>query len=173
MMPSLSGQLTADGLQRLQEELNQLQQRHRPRLLTNIRRATHLLPPDQRLGELANLEHDLSLAEGRISELQEVLAQAQPLDPTPNPTMVTLGTPVLVRFEDGGEETLTVVEPLEADPRRGRIAKSAPAAQALLGQRAGAQVTVGSGKSALKLTVVRLGSRDGATQSSASTTAVR
>ncbi|MFN0072431.1 MAG: GreA/GreB family elongation factor [Chloroflexota bacterium] len=73
------------------------------------------------------------------------------------------GSVVTVRHEDGSEETLTLVGPLEADISRGYISGESPAGQALPGKAAGAKVTAGTAADAVTLTVARIGKPDAAT----------
>lgn len=65
-----------------------------------------------------------------------------------------------MRYEDGTEETLTLVGSLEADPSRGHVSSTSPAGQALLGRAAGTDVTVGTGDDVLSFTVVAVGKPD-------------
>ena len=71
-----------------------------------------------------------------------------PLDPTD----VELGTAVTVRYEDGSEETLTIVPPVEGGESRGAVANTSAAGQALLKKRPGDRVTL-EGVDGEKLTV--------------------
>lgn len=65
------------------------------------------------------------------------LDSAEMVEPDPNSERVAFGTLVTVAREDGSETTLRIVGEDEADPSSGRIAWTAPVAQALLGAEPG------------------------------------
>jgi transcription elongation factor GreA len=91
----------------------------------------------------SNFHDDLSLLDRRIAEIQAVLARAVPLDEGDRvPGEVAVGSRVTVRWAGDGDETYTIVDPIEASPRTGRISFESPVGQAVMGRRAGMTVTV-------------------------------
>jgi transcription elongation factor GreB len=77
----------------------------------------------------------------RRAELEERIASAV-VPPAPaDPTEIRIGARVRVVASDGGTRELRVVGVDEADPANQLIAFTAPLARALLGRRAGDQVT--------------------------------
>lgn len=111
---------------------------------------------DERAAKLAELEGLRSGAESpeatrRMAALDEELvlllerlASAKVVTPT-DPAVAGVGATVLVRYLSGpqaGQVTeLALVGVDEADPLEGRVAFTAPVAEALIGQRAGQAVT--------------------------------
>ncbi len=74
-------------------------------------------------------------------------------------TTVTIGSTVTVEL-DGEEETYTIVGPVEARPREGRISNESPVGRALLGHRAGERfdITMPNGaKMQARIKAVRVG----------------
>jgi transcription elongation GreA/GreB family factor len=65
------------------------------------------------------------------------LATAELVEPDPDAGRVVFGATVTVRRADGTEASLRIVGEDEADPAAGRIAWTAPVAQALLGSEPG------------------------------------
>jgi transcription elongation GreA/GreB family factor len=65
------------------------------------------------------------------------LGTAEVIAPDPEVERVTFGTTVTVRHDDGTEATFRIVGEDEAEPAAGRIAWTAPVAQALLGSEPG------------------------------------
>jgi transcription elongation GreA/GreB family factor len=65
------------------------------------------------------------------------LGTAEVVAPDPEAERVTFGTTVTVRRDDGTEATFRIVGEDEAEPAAGRIAWTAPVAQALLGSEPG------------------------------------
>jgi transcription elongation GreA/GreB family factor len=65
------------------------------------------------------------------------LGTAEMIEPSAEVERVVFGTTVTVRRRDGTESTFQIVGEDEADPEAGRIAWTAPVAQALLGSEPG------------------------------------
>ncbi|MDA8048520.1 MAG: transcription elongation factor GreA [Rhodospirillales bacterium] len=135
--------MTAAGLQRLEEELRHLKGAERPAIIRAIAEArTH--------GDLSeNAEYHAardrqSFIEGRIAELEEIIASAEVIDPsTLSGDNVKFGAHVWVVDEDSEKEaTYQIVGQHEADIKNGRISVSSPLAKALIGRKVGDTVSV-------------------------------
>jgi transcription elongation factor GreA len=135
--------MTAPGLQRLEEELRHLKTTERPGIIRQIAEArTH--------GDLSeNAEYHAarerqSFIEGRIAELEEIIASAEVIDIT-NLTgeHVKFGAHVrLVDEETEKEACYQIVGVHEADIKSGRLSVSSPLAKALIGRKVGDSVSV-------------------------------
>src|SRR5690242_1139152 len=126
--------MTAPGLQRLEDELRQLKSEERPAIIRSIAEArTH--------GDLSeNAEYHAarerqSFIEGRIAELEEIVASAEVIDlSTLSGDHVKFGAQVrLVDEETDKESTYQIVGVHEADIKLGRLSVSSPLAKALIG----------------------------------------
>ena len=135
--------MTAEGLQRLRDEHTQLTGPGRRAIEQRIKAA-------RELGDLReNAEYDTAkneqgLMEARIRQIEEILRRAEVMEaPSGGATglFVALGTTVTVDL-DGEEETYTIVSPVEAKPREGRISNESPVGRALLGHRVGEQFEI-------------------------------
>jgi transcription elongation factor GreA len=135
--------MTAPGLQRLEEELRQLKAEERPAIIRQIAEArTH--------GDLSeNAEYHAarerqSFIEGRIAELEEIVASAEVIDPSQlSGEHVKFGAKVrLIDEETEKEATYQIVGVHEADIKLGRISVSSPLAKALIGRTIGDTVSV-------------------------------
>lgn len=155
--------ITAEGFKRLQAELNLLTTGRRPALQQQIQRAALFMDPAAGAGIAAAARFDLDALDRQIAGLEDTLRRAHVVEPDPARKTVQFGSQVTVRYEDGTEETLTVVGPLEADPGRGLISNQSPVGQALLGKSDGASLSVGSGDEALILNVVTIDTPPSAT----------
>jgi transcription elongation factor GreA len=82
--------------------------------------------------------------EGRIKELEVMLALSDIIDPTKlSGSKVVFGATVKLSDSDSGEETIySIVGEQEADIKKGLISISAPVARALIGREVGDTVTV-------------------------------
>jgi transcription elongation factor GreA len=143
--------LTIKGFAALEEELRQRQQVERPRIIQAIAEA-------RALGDLSeNAEYHAakeaqSLNEGRILELESLIARAEVIDITKlSGDRIKFGATVKLVDEDTEEEkTYQIVGEPEADVRSGRVSVSSPIARALMGKTIGDTVEVstpGGGKS--------------------------
>jgi transcription elongation factor GreA len=135
--------MTATGLQRLNDELRQLKASERPAIIRQIAEArTH--------GDLSeNAEYHAarerqSFIEGRIAELEEIVASAEVIDPsTLSGEHVKFGAHVwLVDEETEKESAYQIVGVHEADIKGGKLSISSPLAKALIGKKVGDTVAV-------------------------------
>lgn len=136
--------MTAQGAERLREELHRLKSEDRPRVILAIAEA-------RAHGDLKeNAEYHAAreqqgFIEGRISDLEAQLSRAQVIDVAKlEPTgRVVFGTTVeLCDDESGQKVTYQIVGDLEADISKGRISISSPIARALIAKEEGDVVTV-------------------------------
>ena len=147
--------MTRAGMARLEEEVDRLRTVQRAALARRLQEAREH-PGDQSDNlELLEAQQDLALLEARIAELEYALAQAQVAEERHGDS-VEIGSVVVVRDEDGEEESYTLVGPAEADPRRGMISTASPVGRALLGARAGDRAVVETPAGARKLEVLKV-----------------
>jgi transcription elongation factor GreA len=136
--------LTVKGAARLRAELKNLKSTERPRVIAAIAEArSH--------GDLSeNAEYDAAkeqqgFIEGRISDLESQLGQAEILDPSQLNAngKVIFGAWVNLFDEDSDKEVrYQIVGDLEADLNRGQISLSSPIGRALIGKQEGDEVDV-------------------------------
>lgn len=135
--------MTLGGYDSLKEELRWRQQEERPRIIDAISEA-------RAHGDLSeNAEYHAakeaqSLNEGRISELEDLIARAEVIDVKKlSGDTVKFGATVVLIDEDTEEEkTYQIVGDQEADVKSGRISISSPIARALIGKGVGDTVEV-------------------------------
>ena len=143
--------------QTLKEELRWRQQEERPRIIEAISEArSH--------GDLSeNAEYHAakeaqSLNEGRIHELEDLVARAEVIDVSKlTGEKVKFGATVVVVDEDTEEErTYQIVGDQEADVKSGRISISSPIARALIGKEVGETIEVNAPGGARGYEIVRV-----------------
>src|ERR687890_2380933 len=143
--------ITGKGFTALEEELRHRQQVERPRIIQAISEA-------RALGDLSeNAEYHAakeaqSLNEGRVMELESLIARAEIIDVSKlSGDRVKFGATVKLVDEDTDEEkTYQIVGEPEADVRSGLVSVTSPIARALMGKTVGDTVEVttpGGGKS--------------------------
>jgi len=135
--------MTPSGFKKLQEELRMRQQEERPRIIEAISEA-------RAHGDLSeNAEYHAakeaqSHNEGRVAELEDLLARAEVIDLAKmSGDTVKFGATVKLVDEDTEEEkTYQIVGDQEADVKEGRISISSPISRALIGKSVGDSIEV-------------------------------
>jgi transcription elongation factor GreA len=140
--------MTAEGLQKLKEELQQLEAVERPRVIAAIAEARDK-------GDLSeNAEYDAAkeeqgMLESKIAQIKARIMDARIIDQsTVSTDEVQILTKVRVRVKKtGAEKTYQLVTEGEANSMEGKIAVTTPIAKGLLGKKVGdiAQVQVPAG----------------------------
>jgi transcription elongation factor GreA len=147
--------LTREGFKKFDEELEHLRTVRRPQVAERIRLAKELTDTVDN-AEYDDAKSEQGFIEGRIQELEGTLASAQIIGEGPHPDYVDLGSRVTVKDADGIEEAYLIVGSVEADPRHGLISNESPVGRALLGKRAGEQVSVVAPGGSFELVVVEV-----------------
>ncbi len=135
--------MTAGGFQSLREELRWRQQEERPRIIEAISEARSHGDLSEN-AEYHSAKEAQSLNEGRINELEDLVARAEVIDVSKlTGEKVKFGATVVVVDEDTEEErTYQIVGDQEADVKSGRISISSPIARALIGKEVGESIEV-------------------------------
>jgi len=124
--PGAVNYMTADGAERLRQELVRLVETERPRLAAK--------------SESAEASQKLALIDQRIYRLEQSLQSAQVITPPKGPApSVTFGATVTVRGPEGSE-VFKIVGVDEVDHEHGLISWLSPVARALMSARVGQQV---------------------------------
>ncbi|RPF55547.1 transcription elongation factor GreA [Aquisalibacillus elongatus] len=135
--------MTEEGLEKLEQELNELKTVRRPEVVERIKVA-------RSFGDLSeNSEYDAAkdeqaFVESRVAQVENMIRNAVIIenDEESNDTVQLGKTVKFVELPDGDEEEYQIVGSAESDPFEGRISNDSPMAQSLLGKKVGEQVTV-------------------------------
>ncbi len=133
--------LTQQGYQKLLEELEYLRTVKRQEVAARLHEAMEggELIED---AEYEAAKNEQAFVEGRIQELEILLANARVITETGNMDVIQVGATVTIQEGDNEPEVYTIVGPAEASPRHGRISNESPLGRALLDHRAGDTVKV-------------------------------
>jgi transcription elongation factor GreA len=103
-----------------------------------------------------------SFNEGRIKELEVILALSDVIDPSKlSGDRVLFGATVKLTDTDSGEEVVySIVGEQEADIKKGLISVTAPVARALIGRTAGDTVTVRTPKGQREYEILEVGFKE-------------
>jgi len=149
--------MTADGYNRLVEEIKRLKTIERPAIIRAIAEArTH--------GDLSeNAEYHAarerqSFIEGRLMELEDKVARAEVIDTSKlSGSVVKFGATVTLADEETDEEqTYVIVGEDEADVKGGKLSVASPLARALIGKGKGDSVEVATPRGAKSYEVVKV-----------------
>ncbi|MGC8862608.1 MAG: transcription elongation factor GreA [Armatimonadota bacterium] len=130
--------LTARGLKKIEEELDQLRTVHRKRVADRIRESMHFGEMGEN-SEFEDAKNEQAFVEGRIEELREILAMARVIDSEDVLTdSVGIGSVVRVKDLDTADEwEWHIVGTVEADPAENRISNESPVGKALMNLKVG------------------------------------
>lgn len=160
MAESKEIKLTAEGLKKLQEELDFLTTVKRPEILERIKEARAQGDLSEN-SEYDQAREDQGFNEGRIKDIEEMLKNVVIIDEAANKDTINLGTTVVLEdVEFGDQDTYTIVGTVEADPFKGLISNDSPVGAAVLGHKAGDIVTVNAPNGALEYRIVEIINKD-------------
>ena len=152
--------MTANGFNRLKEELRWRQQEERPRIIEAIAEARSHGDLSEN-AEYHSAKEAQSHNEGRVMELEDVIARAEVIDVSKlSGEKVKFGATVVLVDEDTEEErTYQIVGDQEADVKSGLISISSPIARALIGKEVGEAIEVNApgGARGYEIVEVRFG----------------
>ncbi len=149
--------LTREGFTKMQEELENLRTKKREEIANRLHEAME----GGELIENAEYEaakNEQAFVEGRIKELEILLATARVIDEVPHqPTgAVQVGSTVTIQEENLEPEMYTIVGAAEANPVRGKISNESPLGRALLNRRAGEHVQVDAPAGAFTVAIIKV-----------------
>ena len=143
--------VTAEGYLDLENELNELKNVRRPQIIQAIKEA-------RALGDLPeNADYDAARdeqaqVESRIKELEYKLEHSEIIE-NKKKNQVSLGSTVVIKYEDGEEDEYMIVGSLEADPFNNRISNESPIGVAVMGKKQGDVVSVASPNGSYEVTI--------------------
>ena len=150
-----SSYLTREGFEKSEQELAFLRTDKRKQVAARLQEAME----DGELIENAEYEdakNEQAFVEGRIKELEMLLANAYIIDDGENPEgIVTVGSTVTLKFDgEDDTETYMIVGPAEANPRENRISNESPIGHALIGKHVGDKVKIESPGGAFHVEII-------------------
>ena len=150
--------LTAEGLIKLEDELNNLRTVRRQEVAERLKVAISYGDISEN-SEYDDAKSEQAFIEGRILELEQMINTATIIDDTANKKkgVVGLGSVVVVKdMETGEEEVYTIVGTTEADPFENRISNDSPVGAAILGQKVNTVVQVNTPVGELAYKIVKV-----------------
>ena len=139
--------LTQEGLEKLQQELENLKTVRRKEVAERLKQAIGFGDLSEN-SEYDDAKNEQAFIEGEIQRLEEMLSNVQVIEDgiKVDDGTITIGAKVTIRFvgDDDEEEEYKIVGTVEADPMNNRISNESPVGKAIIGHRAGDIVDVES-----------------------------
>lgn len=150
--------LTPSGYEKLQDELEQLRTVKRQEVAARLREA---MEDGGDMGvdldaEYEAAKNEQAFVEGRIQELEILLANARVIEDTGKRDVIQIGAQVVIQEDNNEPEHYIIVGPAEANPRNGRISNESPLGRALMDHRAGDTVSVNAPDGAFTVQVLKV-----------------
>jgi len=133
-------QITKQGLKDLKKELDKLVNTKRPKLVERLANARSQGDLSEN-SDYQNAKEELNFLDGKISELEGVINNAEVVGGKNNNGEIAVGAEVTLRIEDE-EHVYYIVGEWEADPVSKKISHNSPLGQALVGKKKGEKVEV-------------------------------
>jgi transcription elongation factor GreA len=135
--------LTPEGLERLKDELEELQTTRRREVAERIKEAREFGDISEN-SEYDDAKNEQMMLEQRIAQLEERLRSAQVVDPKDISTdAVQVGSVVSVKDEKTGKsQKFTIVGSAEANPSEHKLSNESPVGRALIGHKRNDVVSV-------------------------------
>ncbi len=127
-------QFTKDGLAEVKLELSQLKNDKLPAAIERLARARDFGDLSEN-AEYHAAKEELSFLEGRVEELEDIVARAYVADKKDSDS-INIGCKVTVELS-GKEHTYEIVGEWEADPMKQKISHTSPLGTALVGKKKG------------------------------------
>ncbi len=149
-------QLTKDGLEKLQNELELLKTDGRTKIAEKIRVARGYGDLSEN-SEYDEAKNEQAKIEARIVELEKMLENVSVIDENINTDVVTVGANVVVLDVEYDEElTYRIVGSAEANPMQGYLSDDSPVGSALLGAKVGEEVIATTPAGELKFKIISI-----------------
>ncbi|HZP97262.1 MAG TPA: transcription elongation factor GreA [Candidatus Limnocylindria bacterium] len=146
--------VSAEGLKKLQAELEELRTTKRQEVADRIHAAMEFGDYSEN-SELEQAKNDQAFLEGRIMTLEQTIKNAVLIDEKSTHDQVEIGSHVTVEA-DGRREKYVIVGSAEAAPAEGKISNESPVGRALMGHRTGETVKMAVPAGTIEMKIVAI-----------------
>jgi transcription elongation factor GreA len=147
--------LTREGYEKLQEELEFLRTVRRQEIANRLHEAMEGGELIEN-AEYEDAKNEQAFVEGRIKELEILLATARVITDEDKHENIQVGTKVTVKEEGSEPETYIIVGAAEANPRGGKISNESPLGKALLNHKSGDNVKVEAPGGSFEVQIIKV-----------------
>ena len=147
--------LTAEGREKLEEELRFLETERRAEIGERIKVAREFGDISEN-SEYDDAKNEQAQVEARIAEISRILSEATVVTTPKRSNKVNIGSTVIVNM-NGTERTFTIVGGAESNVAEGKISNESPVGAALIGHKKGDKVTtVGPTGRTIELDILKI-----------------
>lgn len=146
--------LTREGYQKFEEELNYLRDQRRDEIADLLKEMLILGDAEDSTYDMVKQEQ--AFVEGRIQELELLLAKAQVIDDQVAKEVIQIGSKVTIQEEGFDPEYYRIVGPAEADPAKGYISNFSPLGGALMNHKPGDRVRISSPDGSFEVVILKV-----------------
>ena len=147
-------QLTRQGFDKLNTELNELKTMKRPLTVDRLQKARSMGDLKENSGYQSARE-ELGELDGKILEVEYILNNAEIITTAVSDDTVSLGKKVTVDIR-GQQKIISIVGEFESDPMNGKISATSPIGSALLDKKVGDTVSVNTPGGAIPYTILSI-----------------
>lgn len=147
-------QLTKEGYDCLQTEYQTLKTLKRPRAVERLHKARSMGDLSEN-SEYTAAKENLSLVEGRILEVEEILKNVEIVNNNNGNHHIDIGSQVTVQTAVG-KDNFRIVGEFEADPLKKKLSHTSPIGKALIGKKVGDEVEINVPAGKLKYKIVEI-----------------
>lgn len=147
--------LTPEGAEKLKAELAELKGPQRQALAKRLRDAIQMGDLSEN-ADYHKAKEDQGFLEGRIQELDYVLAKAEIVEESSPRDQIRVGLKVTVQEDDFEPEIYYMVGAKEADSRNKKISNESPIGRALMGHKAGDVVEAETPGGSIRLKILKI-----------------
>ena len=145
---------TKERLEELKVELEDLKTRRRIEVGERLKRAKELGDLSEN-SEYFEAREEQAQVETRIAELEDTVKTAKIIEKSVSNTSISIGSTVEAE-KNGQRMKFTIVGSDEARPEAGSISNESPLGSALLGKKAGDQITVKSPSGSMEYKIIAI-----------------
>ncbi len=155
MNPDRPVPISAEGLKKLEAELEELRTVKRQEVADRIHAAMEFGDYSEN-AELEQAKNDQAFLEGRILTLEQMVKNAVVIDERDHHDIVEIGSQVTIEA-NGDKEQYVIVGSAEVAPAEGRISNESPIGKALISHKKGdlVRASVPRGEVELKILAIR------------------
>ncbi|HAF31565.1 MAG TPA: transcription elongation factor GreA [Anaerovibrio sp.] len=148
--------LTADGLKKLQEKLDNLKSVKRLEVADRLKAAIALGDLSEN-SEYDDAKNEQAFLEGEIAELEEKIRHAKIIENSADSNVVSMGSKIVLKdLEFNETDEYQLVGSTEADPDEGKISNESPVGAAIIGKSVGEVVEVHVGENIINYEIMEI-----------------
>lgn len=136
-------QLTKSGFHKIKQEHEEMKKQKHPKAIERLQKARAMGDLSEN-SEYTSAKDELSFVEGRLTELENILSNAEIIEElVAQDGVVELGSSVVVAHAvDNSHNEFMIVGDFEADPQKKKLSHTSPIGSALIGKKKGQRVKV-------------------------------